>query len=451
VIWALDYDPTLRIMYVSYDADKAVEEAGLARDDAERHADQLRFQLRPDRRARGMWRTDQGGGLYATGVNGAITGFPADALLADDLFKGWQAAHSATVREFVWNVYRSQMRLRIQGPRCPIIVAGTRWHEDDLTGRLRAAAKANSEADQWHVTRIPTLADGDDDPLGRQPGEPLETRRFPIEEVLARRATMGSYLWASLEQQLPAPEEGGELKRAWFRLDDRMPDRADDWLTSWDMKLKDKETGDYVVGQCWARTGTDFWLVDQLRGQWNQATTINAICLMYVRHRDARRHIIENTGNGPEVMETLRHGMPGYEVDDDTAGLLGMTEDERQQVSELRQRGMPGLVPNNPKGSKEVRARAVSPYAEAGNVHLPAGSSWTGGFLDEIAAFPKGSHDDQVDAFSQALTKLAKGPATARAATGPLPGTRPPTPLAAARGNVRRARIGTPSARRPGR
>ena len=100
-LWILDRDPTARIMFVSYDADKAQRESMRARDLAEEHAGMLRFRLRADARAKGQWITEQGGGLYATGVNGAITGYSADVLLLDDLLKGWQAAHSAAVREFV--------------------------------------------------------------------------------------------------------------------------------------------------------------------------------------------------------------------------------------------------------------------------------------------------------------------------------------------------------------
>lgn len=435
VLWLLDRDPSLRIMYVSYDADRAVDEGGRARDLATDHAAMLRFRLRPDRRARGMWATDQGGSLYCTGIRGAITGFPQDVLLLDDLIKGWQAAHSAAERETVWSVYRSQIRLRAQSSTNPIILAGTRWHEDDIAARLMATSDTEG-GDEWSVLRLPAIAEAANpndpdpllrgpDPLGREPGEVLEAERFPPEEVRARQVVLGSYLWSAMEQQRPAPEEGGEIKRAWWQLDDRMPSTADAWVTSWDLKLTDRESGSFVVGQAWARTGPDFWCVDQLRGQWNQATAANAIALMSVRFPHIMTHVVENKGNAPEVITALQTRMVGYEVDDEMAGALGMTDDERERVQALRRRGVSGIVPNPVKGDKATRARAVSGYIEAGNVHLPRHGSWVPGFLDESSAFPNGSHDDQVDAWSQALGRLAGigGPARTARPRGRLPET----------------------------
>lgn len=419
VLWLLDRDPTLRIMYLAYDADRAVDEGRKARDLAEQHAADLSFTVRRDARSAGDWKTDQGGGLYSTGIRGAITGFPQDVLLLDDLLKGWLAAHSPAEREFAWNVYRSQARMRVQSSKNPIIVVGTRWHEDDPQARLMEAAE-EPNADQWRVIRLPAIAEAptpdapdpllrQPDPLGREPGEVLEEERFDLAEVQARHAALGSYLTAAMEQQRPAPEEGTEILRAWWRYYDELPPAFDASLTSWDMKLKDKEAGDYVVGQAWGRTGTDFWLIDQLRGQWNQPTTKVAIVLMAVRHPEIGRHIIENTGNGPEVMEALRAPQPDYEVSDDIRSLLGMTDAEVLLVSAVFRTGLPGLLPENPKGDKHVRVRAQVGLVESGHVHLPMHRAFSETFVIEAAAFPNGAYDDQVDTWSQAMRRLRAG------------------------------------------
>lgn len=456
VVWALDQDPTLRIMYVSYDADRAVDVGGIARDLIEEHSADLSFSLRPDRRARGMWRTTAGGGLYCVGVNGAITGFPADALLLDDLLKGWQMAHSEAQRKHVMNVYRSQIRMRVQGSDDPIIVAGTRWHEADPSGQLVHDSEADTDADQFVVTRLPAIAEAADptnadpllrepDPLGRPVGAVLEPERFPEREVRARAVTLGSYLAAAMEQQRPAPEEGGEIMRAWWRWADAPPPRFDDALSSWDMKLKDKETGDFVVGGAWGRTGSSFWLVDVFRGQWNQVTTMVAIALLQVRHPYIKRHVIENTGNGPEVMAELRRPKPGYHVSDDVRSQLGITADELDAVNSVLQRGMTGLLPENVKGSKAVRMRAQSPLVEAGNVIL-LDRPWATAFVNEFASFPTGANDDQVDMTSQALKRLQTGSARARAARGQTAAPKPAQ--RAAKVAAPRARIGRVAARR---
>lgn len=437
IVWALDRDPTTRIMYVSYSADKAVNEGGKARDLALRHAEHLNFTLRSDSRARGMWETPEGGGLYCVGIDGGITGFPADALLLDDLVKGWQEAHSPTTRKHIMDVYKSQIRMRAQSKRNPILVAGTRWHEEDPTGALITASTDNEYADVFTLTRLPAIAEPPQpdhadpmlraaDPLGRTPGEILEPERFPEEEVLARKS-LGSYLWAAMEQQRPAPEEGGEIKRAWWKWVDAPPVTADEWLSSWDMKLKDKEAGDYVVGQVWARTGSMHTLVDQFRGQWSQAITRVAIALCQVRHPIVGRHVIEATGFGPEVMEQLRNPSEGYVVDPEVAGLLAMTEAEQVQVQDLIRRGMPGLLPNAPKGSKTVRLRAVSPMIESGHVSLVKGPK-ADALVNEAAAFPGGPHDDMVDALSQALSKLSHGTASLTAPTRSTPAPAPVRP-----------------------
>lgn len=416
-VWALDRNPKLRIMFVSYDADKAVNEAGEARDIAERHADRLRFRLRPDRRARGLWRTDQGGGLYATGVRGAITGFPADMLLLDDLLKGWIAAHSEAERELVWNVWRSQLRMRMQSPTSPIIVSGTRWHEDDYFAKLIKQGEEDPHADQFEVTKLPALA-VEGDLLGREVGEPLAPARFSRSEVLTRKATLGSYLFQALEQQDPSPEEGGEIKRAWWKRSASLPPKFDDVASSWDLKLKDKEAGDYCVGQVWGRTGSTFWLIDQVRGQWPQAATRVGVALMLVRHPEIRRHFIENAGYGPEVMKELREAAPEYRLSDDMADMVGVTQHERPLVEAVLHRGVGAILPVIPKGPKPVRVRAISGKIEAGNVVLPEGKDFAEQLISEAAAFPRGSHDDAVDAMSQALSQMSGSAATAQPARG---------------------------------
>ena len=128
--------------------------------------------------------------------------------------------------------------------------------------------------------------------------------------------------------------------------------------------------------------------------------------LVVVRHPDCRRHLVENAGYGPEVMDALRTASPGYVVSSEIAAQLGMTAEERDAVSRIRSRGLSGLIPYSPKGSKVVRARAIVPYVEAGDVHLPSHAHWLPEFLEELSAFPEAVHDDQVDCVSAALAKM---------------------------------------------
>jgi len=430
--WFLDRYPNKRILLASYGSNIATRNSYEVRRILRTH-DALNVILRPDQQRQDRFSTDQGGGLLATTIKGEATGFGAHGIVIDDPYSNWVQAHSAAYRQLVVDQYRSVFTRRFTSGDAFLILVQTRWHEHDLAGQLYVDG-LEGRGEPFELVRLPEVAETHDpeafdpvlrlpDPLGRSPGEILEPGRFDAEAVAARKLSAQSYFWAGMHQQRPAPEEGGEIKRAWWKLEDALPAQYDQALSSWDMKLKDKESGDYVVGQVWGRTGRDFWMIDQLRGQWDQATTINAIALMAIRHPYAAMHVIENTGNGPEVMAALRTPLPTYVVSDEMAGQLGMVGDERDKVTALRQRGLPGLVANTPKGPKAVRARAVAPYIEAGDVHLPARAVWLGVFIDETSSFPQGAHDDQVDAMSQALSKLSHSEAAAFARRGELPKT----------------------------
>lgn len=421
ILWALDDDPTRRILYVSYDANKAVNEAGEVRDIAEQHSADLRFRLRPDRRARGLWATDQRGGLYAVGIGGGITGFPANAVLLDDLIKGWPEAHSEPVRRRTWDVLMGSVRLRLQSSSDPVIAAGTRWHEDDPIGRIRGGRWPDVFG--WEHIRLPAFAEAHDpasddpllrtpDPLGRAPGEVICPWRYDEAETKARAAALGPYLAAAVEQQRPAPPEGGEIKREWWRWASTLPPAFDTVIASWDTANKKNRSGsgDYVAGLILGRVGGATWLIDGFHGQWNFAETKHAIALGRVRHPQAGTVYVENTGAGPEAMAELRKGHgPDYEIPAGIVDTLGMTATEAEAVTRLMRRGLSGLVPVNPKGDKVTRVRAsvVGPVM-AGDVHLIEGHDVAIRLVNEAAVFPgQGDHDDLVDALSQGLLKLS--------------------------------------------
>ncbi len=465
--WALDRDPSTKIALTSYGDELANENAVTVRDLLIEHGDVLECRLRKDRRRGDRFVTEQKGGLIGAGIGSGLTGFGAHGIVIDDPFKNWMEAHSEARRTHVWNWYRSVPRLRLETDDSWIIVVMTRWHEDDLAGKLLLAdlnGEGEGSADNprylWELVRLPAIAEAPNpratepwlrlpDPLGRERGEPLEPLRFSLESCLARARALGSYLTAGMEQQRPSPEEGTDIMRGWWKWYSAAPPRYDDQCSSWDMKLKDKEAGDFVVGQAWGRTGGDFWLFDQLRGQWNQTQTKTAIVLMAVRHPRIRKHYIENTGNGPEVMAELRRAQPKYEVSEEVRSQLGITDEELPKVNALFRRGMGGLIAVNVKGKKRVRARAQTPLVEAGNVHLPE-TEYAEGFVNEAAAFPNGSHDDQVDAWSQAMLKMSGGSVRTKKPEGVVRSPKPSArsrkaaaPAAAAgrvrRGNARRS------------
>ena len=317
------------------------------------------------------------GAYTCAGVGGAITGMGCNYGIIDDPYKNRQDAESATVRNTVWDWYTSTFYTRLEkGAR--VLITLTRWHEDDLAGRLLKLAQSDPMADQWTVITFPAVADDvlcQDDP--RQTGEALWPGKYTELDLQKTKATIGSYEWAALYQQRPSSREGNMLNRAWWQYYSKRPDKFDVVIQSWDMAFKDNTTSDFVVGQVWGRTGADKYLLDQVRDRMDFTTTLRAVRTLSDKWPQATAKLIEDKANGTAVMNTL-------------------------------QRRISGLIAVEPYGSKEARAAAVSPQIESGNVFLPSPdiAPWISEFIEECAAFPKGINDDQVDAMTQALARL---------------------------------------------
>jgi phage terminase large subunit-like protein len=421
--WLIDKRPPSLSIYVTYGQQLADETGVAVRDMLLAHSGELRATLRQDRRERKLFRTTEGGGLLVAGFGSTIRGYGVGhggVLVVDDPYKDWAQAHSEAQRRYVVEQYRGTLRDRLDDEKCGILVTHHRVHEQDLTDWLKKSME-DETGEEWELVILPMTARVGD-PLGREVGELLDPEQFPAEAVATRRKALGSYLASALLEQDPRAEEGTEIKRAWFHIADagEMPATYDQGLSSWDFKLKDREAGDWVVGQAWGRTGADYWLRGQIRGQYDHAATGNAVALLAVRFPDIQSHVVEAAGSADEVVPELRKPRPDYVVTPEMAGRLGMTEEERVKVQALRRRGMSGLIFHPvTEGSKEVRARTfIVPAAEAGNVHV-INASFTPTYLDEMAGFPGGTKD-QVDATSQALQRMGVGVASLTAPSRPV-------------------------------
>lgn len=377
--WYLGVFPDNRIILASYEADFAATWGRKARNLLEEYGSEL-FGVRVsgDSSAASRWDiADHEGGMITAGVRGPITGKGANVAIIDDPVKNDQEALSQTYRDATWDWYRATFSTRIQGDGAIILVM-TRWHEDDLAGRLLEAQK--TDGDKWEVVSFPALAE-EDDPLGRPFGEPLCSDLFTKETLGKTQKRIGSRWWTSLYQQRPSPDEGGILKRGWWKFYRLPVDPAGfaEIIQSWDMAFKETTTSDFVVGQAWGRKGADVFLLDQVRDRMDFPATVQAVKSFSAKWPQATAKLIEDKANGPAVISTLQH-----------------------EVS--------GLIPVNPEGGKEARAHAVSPLIEAGNVYLPDPNDapWIHDFIEECAAFPKGAHDDQVDGMTQALVRFMK-------------------------------------------
>lgn len=368
--WYLGKHPDREIILSSYAADLAYDFSRISRETLKEWGHIWGVELSEKSSAVGRWGL-QGfrGGMMAAGVGGPITGRGAHVALIDDPIKNWQDAQSIVLRERAWGWYKTTLRTRL-APGGAIVLVQTRWHEDDLAGRLMADMEAGGE--QWEIVKLPAYDEAHD--------KYLWEARYPRSEYEATKKALGSHLWSAMYQQEPHPEEGGILKRNWWKFYKAIPSHFDIIIQSWDMTFKDLQTSDYVVGQVWGKEKGDFYLLDQFRARVDMPGTSRALKSLTAKWPKAWQKLVEDTANGPAIIQTLRH-----------------------EVS--------GLLPIHPKESKIARAYSVTPLMESGNVYLPDPSicAWIHDFIEECSAFPNGTHDDQVDACTQALRKLGMG------------------------------------------
>lgn len=308
------------------------------------------------------------GALRFVGVGGTITGTGADLLVIDDPIKNRQEANSETYRNRVWDEYQNSLLTRLS-PSGRVILILTRWHEDDLAGRILA-----EHGNSWQQLVLPCEAE-EGDPLGREVGAPLWAEYgFDADWMQQKKKELGASTWAALYQQRPAPAEGNIFKRQWFQYWRELPE-LEELLISVDATFKDKKDSDYVVMQVWGRAGANKYLIDQVRDKLSFTGTANALQLLCQRYPEAHLKLIEDKANGSAIIDFLKNQIPG-------------------------------LVPVNPKESKTARAYAVQPTVEAGNVFLPAAAPWVHDFLAEVTSFPHAKFDDSTDSMTQALARM---------------------------------------------
>lgn len=392
-IWALTQNHDLRIVTASYSQGLANRNGRAIRNTVTANPG-LGLSIAADNGSVSEWQlAGHEGGVLSVGIGAGVTGRAADMLIIDDPIKDRKEADSETFRDSRWDWWTDAASTRL-APGAPVVVILTRWHEDDLAGRLLAA----EDGDTWTVLNIPAEADhrpenGETDPLGRKPGEFMASaRRRTRRQWEAIKKSKGARTWASLYQGRPSAVEGNLLQRGWWKRYEaplhleradgsQIVTDYDDLLMSWDLTFKDTKAADYVVGQVWMRRDADAFLLDQVRARMDFPETCRQVRALAARWPQALLKVVEDKANGPAVIAQL-------------------------------QRTVPGIVPEEPQGSKEARASAVSPLVQAGNVWLPSAelAPWADALIEEAAAFPTGKHDDQVDALSQGLNRLIVQP-----------------------------------------
>ena len=393
-VWALTKNPDLRIVTASY-AQALANRNGRAIRNRIQTQPELGLTIAADNGSVSEWTLEgHEGGVLSVGIGAGVTGRAADMLIIDDPLKDRKEADSELIRDNVWDWWTDAASARL-APGAPVVVILTRWHEDDLAGRL---IERDVDAG-WEVINIPAQADhkperGETDVLGREPGEfMVSARGRTLAQWIQRKKTAGARTWASLYQGHPSPQEGGvfppEEKMArysrpmWVTHPEghrTVPGIGRDdheLVQSWDLTFKDTKGSDFVVGQVWLRVGVQAFLLDQVRARMNFTATTQAVKDLSAKWPQAVAKFVEDKANGPAVMNAL-------------------------------QRTIVGLIPIEPDGSKYARASAISPLVESHNVVFPTVDLLpnVAELFEEMKNFPNSSHDDTVDTLSQAVNKL---------------------------------------------
>lgn len=340
------------------------------------------WELADDQNLKEYFKNTKQGARICVSVGGKVTGQGGTRLVVDDPIDGKDAL-SATKRETVIDWYKSAFSSRASDPQNTArVIVMQRVHEQDLTGWL-----VENQAGMWEVLKLPAVYEPENaspptsigwvDPRTRA-GELLWESRMGPKQIEEQQRSMGAIMFAGQYQQRPVPSDGAIFRKNHFRFYDEsaLPRAKLHIIHSWDMAFKGGDNNDNVVGQVWARVGASFYLIDQVCDKLDFAATVRAVVQLVKKYPPAAIYI-EDKANGPAVMSALK-------------------------------KHIAGIVAVNPEGGKEARAHSVTPLFEAGDVFFPnpERATWVHGLIDELLRFPRGKHDDQVDALTQALERM---------------------------------------------
>lgn len=408
--WFLTKYPDKRVIVTGYEADFAADFGADARRYIAAHPE-LGVELDPSTAAKNNWGLkDHDGGMKTAGAGGAITGKGAHLFVIDDPVKNSEDADSPTIREKHWNWWQGTVLTR-QEPGAVMIIVMTRWHEDDLAGRL-----LEQEGDEWYQLVFPAIADHEEgsDDFGRLPGEALWPERYPIEKLQELRQGMTNRWWSALYQQKPSIDGGNIFKQETFRYfqTESTPEGLvyrymtpngtrkavrDDaiWkFTTLDLAATEKTTSDWTVAGVWGVTpDRELLLLDVIRERMESAEHEAFVRRVGTKHK-VRYHGVEKATYGLTLIQVCRRmGIPVLEL--------------------------------SPDKDKVARSWPAAGFIENGQVYFKSGAPWLAEYELELQQFPYGTHDDMVDITSYAAAHLADRvrPSKKERPADPPPGT----------------------------
>lgn len=391
--WHLGLFPDRNVGIITYNETFARRWGAATRDNFREHGPSLfGVGVSETQFSAGLWETTEGGMCKAVGAGQSITGEGLHLPVIDDPIKDREQAESQLERDKLWDWFWSVPFTRLE-PGGTMVILMARWHHDDIIGRLRAQAEEIRalEGVEFEFIRFPAICElpkGEDpetwrDEIGRRPGEALWPERFPLERLQRIQATPGAaQAFQSLYQQNPTTPGGDRFKTSeWKYLDaDEVPPNTR-WVRYWDLAATEGG-GDWTVGVKFGRTPDGRFVVAHVRrGQWKdedvdanmKATAASDGYAVPIRFEQ------EPGSSGKRVAEAMVRMLAGYDASYE-----------------------------RPDSSKEVRARNYAVQQKVGNVYLVRGGDWIEDFIDEHEKFPRGAHDDQVDAAAGAFNYFAE-------------------------------------------
>ena len=368
-VWHLLRNPDHELIVASYNHQLATEMSFEARRCFQRAGRIYGLDVESGRASVDAWRVaGRRGALYAAGLGGTITGRGAHVLIIDDYLKNREEAESPLIRDKLWDSFTCDLMTRL-APVHAVVIVANRWHIDDLVGRIRRRNDPDSEAYDADFPRFEHVTFPACDADGRW----LFPERFGESWYRQLRASLGRYAWNAQAQQDPQPRSGNLLRVDRVQIAAAPPDGLA-WRWGWDIaateKQRVKDDPDYTVGVKSALDGGRLYIAEVVRGRWGTLRRNEVIRQIALRDGPSTPHTIEAVGVGVDTFRTLR--------------------------AELRPHGI-SVRKFIPTGDKVARASALEPLFELGHVIITR-ASWNAPYLDELAAFPAGRHDDQVDA-----------------------------------------------------
>lgn len=386
--WVLENFPNKNVILTGYGADLTEIAGRRVRDQIREYGNEqgiLKARIRSDVSKVSAFLTETNGYMFSVGLGGAITGRGAHVLLIDDYIKEIKEALSPTHRDYLWNWFVTTAMTRLE-PNATVIIIATRWHSDDLIGRI-----LKNFSGQWENICLPAFA-GKNDLIGRREGEVLFPERYDTQFLQQQQEVLGSVFFHALYQQGPVDEVMAFTNPEWLKFVEDPKVVADDWRWArvWDLAATE-DGGDYLCGTlcAYSKATNNFVIANVIRDQLSPGQVEDKVKLIAAADGEEVEVCIEQEpgSSGKALVEHYRTTvLPSFKV-----------------------------TPVPATKSKLIRAQPFLAAAEAGKVWLldenkslyTDQATWHSIFKDEFRDFPAGQQDDQVDTAAAGYVHLS--------------------------------------------